>query len=324
MIEKKIKHSEANQKIEKYIRKYLNNAPLSFIYKTFRKKDIKVNDHWVDKSYILKDDDIVKIYISDDQLQEFNEPKKIENIKLDRIDIVYEDNNILVVNKPKGILIHGDITEKRKTLSNSVLSYLYNKGEYNDKEDCYVPSPVHRLDRNTSGLVIFAKNIISSQELMELFKEHKNIEKHYLVLVNGKTPINGRIDAPLIKNSKEGLVKVDFDSKLAKEAITEYRVISQNDNYSLLDVNLLTGRTHQIRAHFLYLGFPLIGDPKYGNFKINKAFKEKYKMEHQFLHAYKIKFKNIDGDLSYLSNKEFKIDLNNKEKNIILDLNLKI
>ena len=147
----------SNQRVDKYVRKYLNEAPLSFIYKLFRKKDVKVNNHWVKENYLLQPNDVLRIYVTDEQLEEFNKPKIVKNISFKDLDIVYEDKNILIINKPKGILVHGDINEKRMTLTNKVQSYILSKGEQND----FLCSPVHRLDRNTSGLVIFAKNFKS-------------------------------------------------------------------------------------------------------------------------------------------------------------------
>ncbi len=126
MVEIKITKENSSQRIDKFVRKYLNDAPLSFIYKLFRKKDVKINNHWVKENYILEEGDVLKIFVSDEQIKEFNNPKQIEEYK-SNIDIIYEDQNILIVNKPKGLLIHGDSSEKRVTLSNMLLSYLYNK-----------------------------------------------------------------------------------------------------------------------------------------------------------------------------------------------------
>ena len=316
MFEIKIDEKSQNQRVDKYVRKLLNDAPLSFIYKTFRKKDVKINGHWVDKSYILKANDVLTIYIKVEQLEEFKKPKAIEKIN-HNLDIIYEDENILIVNKPQGILVHGDISEKRKTLSNEVLAYLYSKGEYKNDNTSFIPSPVHRLDRNTSGLVIFAKNILSSQQLMDLLKTRDGIEKYYQALVSGKTPKEGTIDAPLYKNPNEGLVRVDFKNPNSKSAITKYKIIEYIKNYSLVEIELLTGRTHQIRAHFNYINHPLVGDGKYGNYSDNKFFHENFKYDYQFLHAYRIKFKNIDGHLSYLSNKEFKIPLTKRQLELL-------
>ena len=179
-----ISEKESNQRIDKYIKKVLNEAPLSFIYRLFRVKDIKVNNKRVDISYIVKQGDQVKIFISDSQLEEFSKKKEFKPVKAN-IDIVYEDENILIVNKPRGILVHGDENEKRITLSNQVLNYLFSKNEYDPSDSqAFIPGPAHRLDRNTSGLVLFGKNLIALQELFELIKEKENISKHYYALVN--------------------------------------------------------------------------------------------------------------------------------------------
>ena len=310
---------DANQRIDKFIKRNYKNAPLSIIYKTFRKKDIKVNGHRVKENYIIIENDIVEVYIDDKKLEEFqtNEEFKIVDYPL---DIVYEDKNILIINKDNGVLIHGDSHEKKYTLSNFVISYLINKGEYNPKIDTFVPSPIHRLDRNTSGLVIFAKNLISSKEGMELFKNKVDIEKHYRALVFGKINEHGYINAPLLKNSNTNTVKVDFEK--GKDALSEYTRISYNDKYSFIDVNLITGRTHQIRVHLSYIKYPVVGDEKYGNFVLNKEFNKEFKYEKQFLHAYSLTFKNIKGNLSYLSDKTFVAKLKKNEENILKILKL--
>ncbi|MDY3994165.1 MAG: RluA family pseudouridine synthase [Candidatus Onthovivens sp.] len=313
-----ISNEFSNQRVDKYVRKYLNEAPLSFIYKLFRKKDVKVNNHWVKENYLLQPNDVLRIYVTDEQLEEFNKPKVVKNISFKDLDIVYEDKNILIINKPKGILVHGDINEKRMTLTNKVQSYILSKGEQND----FLCSPVHRLDRNTSGLVIFAKNFKSSQYFMGLLKEKEQIEKYYLCLVVGKMEGNGTISIPLYKDESRGMVFKGNIKDGAKEAITKYNVIGTNNEYSLVEVQILTGRTHQIRAHFKEINHPLVGDGKYGDFKINKEFNSEFNYDSQFLHAYKIKFSNLEGDFKYLSKKVFVSPLNNKEKEILNKLNI--
>ena len=317
MKEIRILKESSNQRVDKFIKKYLNTAPLSFIYKLFRKKDIKVNGHWVKENYILNENDELKIYITDALLEEFNKPINIENIN-HNLDIVYEDDNILILNKPKGILVQGDAEEKKITLTNFVRSYLFKKSEFKNDGIDYNPSPVHRLDRNTSGICIFAKKFDVSQVLMDLFKNHEQIEKYYLALVVG-CPKNkkGTINAPLLKNEDKKIVKVSSIEKGAKTAITEYEVISTNGNLSLLKVKLLTGRTHQIRVHLAYIGCPIVGDPKYGDFIFNRKFNEMYKFDMQFLHSYKFKFKDIPEPLKYLSMKEFEAKLSKKECDIL-------
>lgn len=317
-----ISRENSNQRIDKYIRKYLNEAPLSLIYKTFRKKDIKINGKPVKENYILKEGDVLRVFISDEKINEFNKPKDISKIN-NSINVFYEDENILIVLKPKGILTHGDSSEKRMTLSNQVLSYLYKKDEFKNDGSSFVPSPCHRLDRNTSGLVIFAKNVISSQIIMEKLKTHEEIMKKYLVLVKGKTENCGEIDAPLKKDENSGFVKVASINDGGKTAKTIYKTLSSNGNYSLVEATLVSGRTHQLRVHFSYIKHPIVGDSKYGDFELNKEFKSKYNYENQFLHAYKLIFKIKEGALSYLNGKEFIAPLSKKEKNILGDLNIK-
>ena len=311
-----VKANEKGQRIDKYIRKYLNNAPLSYIYKLFRKKDIKVNNKRVDINYIVCENDEISIYASEDTLNEFNVKNTIVTSN-NTIDIIYEDENILVINKDPGILVHeGEENTKTNTLNNDILNYLKNKGEYNE-EDIFTPSCVHRLDRNTSGVIIAAKNLLASKELLELFKNKENLTKEYIALVNGKTNNDGTIDAPLLKNEKDKYVKVD---KHGLTAITKYKRLTFNDKYSLLKVNILTGRTHQIRVHMAYIDHHLVNDDKYGNFNANKEFNSIYKYKYQFLHSYMITFSNIKGPLSYLSNKTFKAPLKAKQIQILSDL----
>lgn len=314
-----ISKKEEGQTVYKFVRKYLNEAPLSFIEKIFRKKDVKINGIRVSKQEIIHEGDNIQIYITDQMLEEFSKPKPVTEIK-NKPNIIYEDDNILICNKPSGLLVHGDAKEKRITLSNMVLNYLYSKGEYDPSNNAFIPGPAHRIDRNTSGLVIFGKNIKALQQLEDLFKEHDNIEKYYLALVNGRVDKEGKIDAPLMKDEIKGVVEVKPISKGGKTALTLYEVEEIYKRYTLLKVQILTGRTHQIRVHMAYIKHPLLGDSKYGDFKENKYFKEKFNYEGQFLHSYIFRFNKIDGFLSYLSNKEFKAPLGEKEKKIISKL----
>ncbi len=317
MVNIKVSLKEENQRIDKFVRKYLNEAPLSFIYKLFRKKDVKVNGHWVKQEYIIQKDDEITIYVKDEQLKEFSKPKELEKTNL-KYQIIFEDENILIINKPRGLLVHGDSSEKRITLSNEVLNYLYYKGEYNPRSDIgFIPGPAHRLDRNTSGLVVFGKNLKALQALEELFKDKSELTKTYKALVVGSLDKYVEIDAPLIKDSNSGLVKVSSLKNGAKSAFSLVNPVKHYGKYTLCDVNIVTGRTHQIRVHLAYIGYPVVGDGKYGDFATNRLFKEQYKFENQFLHAGEMTFKNIKGPLSYLSGRSFNAPLP-KEEEIIL------
>lgn len=319
MVEIKVSSLEDGQKIEKFVKKSLSEAPLGFIYKAFRKKDIKINGHWVKKDEVVKAGDIVRIYVTDEQLKDFSKPKKAIKQPFP-YEIVYEDDNILIVNKPSGILVYGDEKEKRNTLTRYVNNYLYYKGEYDPAHSSFTPSPAHRLDRNTSGLVLFGKKDAALKELEVLFKERKDISKKYLALVAGIVTGEGEVDAPLLKDEKSGMVKVSAISLGAKSAKTLYRPLEIYPDSTLVECGLLTGRTHQIRVHMAYIHHPLLGDAKYGDFALNKIYRDKYALSSQFLHAYRFEFGKIDGILAYLSGRKFEAALPKDKEKIIEEL----
>jgi len=323
MKEIKILKEDSNQRIDKFIKKEFKNIPLSFLYKTFRKKDIKINGKHVKEDYLLEENDILSIYIDDKKLEEFKKEssfsESIENINL---DIVYEDKNLLIINKDRGLLVHGDKNEKRYTLSNYVLNYLSKKGEFDSKRDNFIPSPTHRIDRNTSGIIVFAKNYLASKELCQAFKDKNKILKEYIALSKGVTPEEFIIDKPLYKVSKNNEVFVDYEK--GQKAITKVVKLLGDSSYSLLKITLLTGRTHQIRVHLKSEGYPIIGDEKYGDFELNKLINKKYGFYKQFLHSYLISFSNFDGFFSYLNNKSFKAELKKDETMLLSKLKFKV
>lgn len=321
MLKVDITKYDCNQRVDKYLRKYLNNASLSYIYKLFRKKDIKINGKWVLQSYILKENDILTAYIKEEDLLLFSNEKDVIKKELP-YEIIYEDENVLFVNKPRGVLVHGSEDEKRKTLSNDVLNYLYFKEEYNPKDKGFTPSPAHRLDRNTSGIVMFGKNLESLQVLEKLLKDKTSIVKEYCALSFGVLKENKKIQLPLLKNERNGTVTVGSLKDGAKEAITLIEPIFYNEKYSLIKAILITGRTHQIRVHLSESGYPIVGDAKYGNFSENKEIKKKYNFDHQFLHAKNISFLKIDGKLNYLSNKTFIAKFTKEEQQLLTNLSI--
>ena len=318
-MEYQITEKESNQRIDKFVKRLLKDAPLSFIYKMFRQKDVKVNGKKASIDYILQPGDEVYIYLKEDLLDRFRSSSQAKPVTPD-FAILYEDENIIACDKPKGLLVHGDKNEKRITLQNMVVSYLSQKGEFDpDSGDGFIPSPAHRLDRNTSGIVLFGKNLRSVNELEAMFKDRDQIEKKYLLLVDGILSKEGRIDIALKKDEKKMTVFPTPVSKGGKEAHTVYRRIRVLDStYSLAEAQLLTGRTHQLRVHFAYIGHPIIGDAKYGDFEVNRMFEKAYGYKNQFLHASEFVFKEgIEGYLGYLSGLVIKSPLPERERKII-------
>ena len=212
--------------------------------------------------------------------------------------VIYEDDNFVIVNKPRGLLLQQDGDTSHPSLDVLVSNYLGKTA-----------MPVHRLDKDTSGICVFAKNNKAADGMGKIFNDHSQIEKHYLTLVSGQINEDGVVDAPLRKSFERKKMVVAPLKSGAKTAITKYHPIKNFKDYTLLDISLLTGRTHQIRAHMSYLRHHVVGDIKYGDYKINNIFKREFGFENQFLHAYKLKFLDIKGPLNYLENKEFSCNL---------------
>lgn len=224
-------------------------------------------------------------------------------------NIVYEDDNLLIANKPRGLLLQQDGDNTHESLDRIVGDYLK-----------MTAMPVHRLDKDTSGLCLFAKNKKVADEMSKIFNDHSQIEKHYLTLVAGQINEDGVVDAPLRKSFERKKMVVAPLKSGAKQAITKYHPVKNFKDYTLLDISLLTGRTHQIRAHMSYIRHHVVGDIKYGDYKVNNIFKREFNFENQFLHAHKIKFLDIKGPLNYLKNKEFSCSLPRELEEILKKL----
>ncbi|MCX7950830.1 MAG: RluA family pseudouridine synthase [Clostridiales bacterium] len=312
-----ITQNEAGQRLDKFLRKYLKEMSLSAIYKSIRKGQIKVNNKKQSEKYILNEGDLLKFYF------EIDEPKKKENKAFLEVDydlkVAYEDENILVVEKRPDILVHPD-EGNEITLTDAVWAYLFDKGEYNPEiEKTFAPSPCNRLDRNTEGLVIFAKTYDALKQMNEAIREGE-VQKIYTALVKGKIKEGEYIDY-ISKNPNTNKVVVSKTKiRDSKEIITKILDVDSVGIASVVEIDLVTGRSHQIRAHLAYLGNPIVGDPKYGDRKLNSFYFNKYGLNHQLLVANKIIFKNVGGNLSYLQDKVVSMNLPPLFKKIKNDL----
>ena len=302
-----INKNDSGQRLDKYITKSVPLLPKSLMYKYIRSKRIKVNGKRSDISYKLNENDVVSMYIND----EFFEKAKPKYDFLSagkNLNIVYEDENIILIDKPTGILSHPDEDNYTDTAITRIKRYLYEKGDYKpDEEASFAPALVNRIDRNTSGIIIAAKNAESLRILNEKLK-NRELHKLYLCVVIGTLKSNsGLVEGYLEKNEKQNKVYIsDKATDKSKHISTKYTVLGYKNGLSLLEVELLTGRTHQIRATFSHLGTPLLGDGKYGTNAQNKQFGG-YKK--QFLYSYKLAFdfKTDAGILNYLNSKEFEV-----------------
>lgn len=303
-----INKNDSGQRLDKYITKSFPLLPHSLMYKYIRSKRIKVNGKRSEISYKLQENDIITLYIND-EFFETKEPKYDFLSAGKSLKIVYEDENILLCDKPQGLLSHPNEGEYNDTAISRIKRYLYEKKEYLPSDEMsFTPALVNRIDRNTSGIIIAAKNAEALRILNEKLKQ-RELHKLYLCVVIG-TPKEkeGILKDYLQKNEKQNKVYVS-DKKTAdsKEIATKYKVLSSKKGLSLVEIELLTGRTHQIRAHMSSLGHPLLGDGKYGTNEQNKKFGG-YKK--QFLYSYKLvfDFTTDAGVLNYLNKKEFQVD----------------
>lgn len=300
---------DENQRLDKFLMKYLNKAPKSFIYKMIRKKNIKYNEKKADGNEMLLNGDSIQIYFSDETVENFRKDIQINCTKKE-FDIIYEDKNIIICNKPLGLLVQPDKFEDKNTLVDQIIYYLYQSGEYNpEQENGFKPSICNRLDRNTSGIVLAGKNLMALQTINKAIHDNKT-DKFYKTIVKGNIIEDGILEDYHTKNASLNEVKVTNKYVSgAKKIITKYHPLKSNGNYTLLEIELVTGKTHQIRAHLQSINHPVIGDIKYGHHNVNTFFKEKYGLRYQFLHAYKFVWRETTENLNYLKDKIFEAPL---------------
>ena len=312
-----INSNDEGQRLDKFVLKAVKGIPVSLMYKAIRLKKIKVNRKRAEQKQILCKGDTVQMFLSEDLFAEKITDNELMSIKTE-LNIVYEDENLLICDKAPGVLVHsgdgdgktsgnGEIGD-RSTLVYHVQAYLAQKGEYNPaNEQSFAPALCNRIDRNTGGIVIAAKNAQALRDMNERIKENK-ITKKYLCAVHGSLPQKtDTLSDFLIKDSKNNTVKV-LKSKVpgAKEIITKYTLLqySKEKDLSLVEVELVTGRTHQIRAHMAHIGNPLLGDGKYG---INEK-DRRLGYKHQALYSYKLTFEKADDSLSYMNGRTLKVE----------------
>ena len=299
--------NDAGMRMDKLLVKLMPTLPKSLMYKYIRQKDIKVNRKRTDISYKPVEGDIIEAYVPDEFAKRV-EPKYDFLSAPDKLDIVYEDENILLVDKKQGLLVHPDKNEYRDTLIGRICHYLYKKGEYDpSKENSFVPALANRIDRNTGGIVIAAKNAAALKILCDKIKD-RELDKRYLAVVHGiLNKKSDLLEGYLFKDEEKNRVFLDKNKTEKNKTIkTKYKVLKEKNNLSLVEVELITGRTHQIRAHFASIGHPLLGDGKYGKLKEDK----KLGFNKQALYSYRLTFKFTTdaGILNYLKGKTFEVE----------------
>lgn len=318
----KINENQAEQRIDRFLKKKFVKAPLSFIFKSIRTNKVKLNGKKPKPETILKKGDELKLFFTPEQLnftkKEVKKTPKIYGTKFykENLQIAYEDEDLLILNKPAGLAVHpGTKNYTGQTLLDIAQTYVKHEDKKQSGESTAL---VHRLDKETSGLVILAKNEFTLRLMNEMVRE-KQIEKRYLALIKGALKKkNGVIKMGLVRTEgKERSTKIIASkSEYAKDSVTHYKTVEKYGDFSLLDIKLETGRMHQIRVHFATLKHPLVGDKNYGDYKFNHAIKKRYGLRRHFLHAYYLEFKHPRTKKKLCVKAELPKDLNSFLQNL--------
>ena len=300
---------EEGQRLVKLLGAYLKEAPNSFFYKMLRKKNITLNGKKADGTEKLKCGDEIRLFLSDETYEKFAgkvQPK--EKFPMVKLNIVYEDSNVIFINKPAGMLSQKSVPSD-VSLNEYLLGYLEKSGQWKQEESkAFRPSVCNRLDRNISGMVICGKSMAGLQQMAALLKD-RSLHKYYLCLVKGVMTESQHLEGYLLKDENSNQVKIfQKETEGAAHIITEYEPLYTEGETTLLKVTLVTGKSHQIRAHLSSIGHPIIGDPKYGDRKVNAFFRETHGIKNQMLHAWKLTFPELAEPLDNLSEKSFEAE----------------
>ena len=304
----KIGRNDAGQRLDKFLAKAVRGLPASLMYKFIRTKKIKVNRARAEQSQLLREGDEIQLFIKDEFFGAPSEDKSALGAIRPKLDILYEDEHILLLNKRPGVLVHDDAAGGENTLILHVQAYLYGKGEYDPAdEQSFAPALCNRIDRNTGGIVIAAKNAETLRIINEKIRDREMDKRYLCVTVGAPQPPKGRVEVFLVKDEKKKEVSVHTRPVPGgKTAVTTYETLERRGELALVEVGLETGRTHQIRATFAHMGCPLLGDGKYGRGDVNRRYGE----TRQALYSYKLTFDfpTDAGILNYLRGRTFQVE----------------
>ena len=301
--------NQAGQRLDKYLKKYFREAPDSFLYRMLRKKNILLNEKKASGGEKLKEGDTVRLYLAEETIEKFRGNPSMSAPRPERkrvsLDVIYQDEDVIFINKPAGMLSQ-KAGDKDISLVEYLIGYLLDTGALTREElDTFRPSVCNRLDRNTSGLVLAGKSLKGLQELSLALKE-RTLKKYYICLVKGVLEEPGHCRGYLTREKTFSQVRIQKDAPEGASPVETAFVPLWNDGKNtLLKVELITGKTHQIRSHMASLGYPLAGDPKYGDAGWNRELAKRYGLKRQFLHAYELDFSGLDGCLPNLEKSRF-------------------